>query len=375
MLCGFPSQKIIVFNGGQKLNSKFKTYSELIDSYEPLSEELTSLPTDPKQTECLILSTSGCLTRPKTLVFTHYSVVSALEVTSCPSVFGYTTSEVVSAHCEFSHHLAIFQTLTAICTGSKVAIMPGFDRRRFVTWVQKYKISAAILSAQTIMSLIKDSEDSDLVASMSSLTKVISCGSVLPKSMAIQFVERFKSVKDLRQGLFHSECLTPISLMIKNSQEYDSAGVPTPNTTVIIKEWQSGQQLGANQIGEICVQREDGLCKHYMTSNDISEPLFDSDGWLRTRVLGYYDEDRLLYVIGSVDEMIRSNNTLIPPSELEALLLSHSAVAESAVIGLTDQIYGQMAVGFVVLKKKSIGKVIDAEIADFVNSKTDITVV
>ena len=309
------------------------------------------------------------------MVFTHYSVVSALEITSCPLTFGYIQSEVVSSHCEFGHQLGIFQTLTAICTGSKVAIMPGFDRNQFVNCVKKYRISAAILSPQSIMSLIKDSEDNDLSTTMSSLTKVISCGSVLPKSVATQFVERFKSVKDLRQGLFQSECMAPITLMIKNSQEYESVGVPTPNTTVIIKEWQSGQLLGANQIGEICVQRKDALCKHYLTNSDISEPLFDYDQWLRTRVLGYYDEDRLLYVIGSVDEMIRSNNSLIAPSELEALLLSHSAVAESAVIGVTDQTLGQMAVGFVVLKKKSIGKVMDAEITDFVNSKWFITVV
>ena len=360
-------QKIIVFNGGSKINKKFELYSELIDSYDPISEDLISLPTDPKQSNCLILSTSGSFTRPKPLAFSHFSVVSALEITSYPMIFGYTQSEVVSAHCELAHQMAIFQILTAISTGSKIVLMPSFERKDFVNYVKKYRISAALLTAQAVISLVKIADDiPNFATEMKSLIKIISCGSVLTKTFANRFVESFKHIKDLRQGLFQTECMAPITLMIKGSTEYDSIGVPTPNTSIVIKEWQSGEQLGANQIGEICVKREGALCRQYLNARDITEALFDSDGWLHTRFLGYYDEDRLLYAVGSFEEMIRSENTLIAPSELESLLISHRAVSEGAVIGVCDQNAGQMTIGFVVLKPNT--RVNDREILDFVNS-------
>ena len=360
-------QKIIVFNGGSKLSQKFELYSELIDSYEPISDDFISIPSDPKQNECLILSTSGCFSRPKAVSFTHYSVVSALEITSYPTIFGYTQSEVVSAHTELSHQMAVFQIFTAISTGSKFALMPTFERKDFVNYVKKYRISAALLTAQSIISLLKSAEDTpNFATQMKSLVKIISCGSVLTKTFSKQFIDVFKHIKDLRQGLFQTECMTPITLMVKGTTDFESIGVPTPNTTVIIKEWQSGDQLGANQIGEICVRREDSLYKRYLNHNDSTEALFDTNGWLHTRILGYYDEDRLLYIVGSIEEMIRSENTLISPTELESFLLSHNSVSEAAVIGVSDQSLGQLAIGFVILKHNS--KALETEILDFVNS-------
>ncbi|CAG2112043.1 unnamed protein product, partial [Medioppia subpectinata] len=350
---GIPiTQTIIVFNGGKKTNDKYRLYQDLLDSYqfEPFNDEMIAIPHDPKQTECLILSSSGCVSGcPKSVVYSHHSVVSALEMTSYPQYMGYTQTEVVSSHCEFAHQMSIFQIFTAISTGSKIVLMPRFEIKQFIHYVKKYKISAALLNPSAIVSLVKAPDES---ADIPSLIKIISCGSVLPKTIAKQFIARYKHVKDLRQALFDTRCMAPITLLAKSAFAYESAGVAFPDTKIMVKALGNGDQLSANQIGEICVHKDFGFCRRYLNIRDAPEGLVDSGGWLHTGDLGYYDEDRHLYAIGSLDEMIKSNNVLIAPSELEIPLLGHSAVSEAAVIAVPDDESGQTAVGFVVLKEE-----------------------
>ncbi len=335
----------------------------MIESYEPISDDMMSLPNDTKETVCLITETSGSTGPSKAVQFTHYSVVSALEITSLPLIFGYTLNDVISSHSQFSHQSAIFQVFTGIATGSKIAIMPQLDYNQFINYVQKYKITAALLPPPIIICLAKDPENRDI----SSLTKIISFGSVLPKNIANQLISRYKHVKDLRQGLFQTECMAPISLMIKNSTEFDSIGVPTPNTKVKIINPETGEQLSANQNGMICVHREDALSKGYFNNINATKSLIDSDGWLHTRDLGYYDEDGMLYVFENMDLLIRCSGLLISSSELEGLLLSHSNICEAAVVGIPDPNEGQIPTAFVVLNPSVVGKVSGYDIEQLVN--------
>jgi 4-coumarate--CoA ligase len=332
----------------------------MIEKYEPISDDMMSLPNDTKESVCLITETSGSTGPSKAVQFTHYSVVSALEITSLPMIFGYTLNDVISCHSQFSHQIAIFQVFTGIATGSKIAIMPQLNYNQFINYVQKYLITAALLPPPVIIRLAKDPEDRDI----SSLTKIISFGSVLHKNIGNKFTSRYKHVNDLRQGLFHTECMAPISLMVKNSTDFDSIGVPTPNTKVKIINPETGEQLPVNQTGIICVHREDALSKGYLNN---SKTLIDSDGWLRTRDLGFYDEDGMLYFVENIDLMIRCSGLLISPSELEGLLLSHSNVCEAAVIGIPDANEERIPTAFVVLNPSVVGKISGYDIEQFVN--------
>ena len=62
------------------------------------------------------------------------------------------------------------------------------------------------------------------------------------------------------------------------------------------------------------------------------------------------DADGHLYVVDRLKELIKYNGFQVPPAELEALLLTHPAVADAAVIGLPDPTAGEIPVGYVVLK-------------------------
>src|SRR6201999_3493217 len=84
-------------------------------------------------------------------------------------------------------------------------------------------------------------------------------------------------------------------------------------------------------------------------------------GYYLTGDGGYLDEDGYLFVMGRTDDVINVAGHRLSTGTMEAVLAAHPAVAECAVIGVADQLKGQVPRGFVVLKA---GVVVDeAELA------------
>lgn len=75
------------------------------------------------------------------------------------------------------------------------------------------------------------------------------------------------------------------------------------------------------------------------------------DGWLHTGDRGFIDEDGYLYFEGRIKDLIRRAGEMISPTEIEAALGAHPAVAECAVAGAPDPILGEEIVAAVVLQK------------------------
>ncbi len=66
--------------------------------------------------------------------------------------------------------------------------------------------------------------------------------------------------------------------------------------------------------------------------------------------IGSVDEDGFLYIVDRKKEMIKYKGFSIAPAELEAVLLTHEAVQDAAVIGIADEQAGELPKGYVVLK-------------------------
>jgi acyl-CoA synthetase (AMP-forming)/AMP-acid ligase II len=88
----------------------------------------------------------------------------------------------------------------------------------------------------------------------------------------------------------------------------------------------------------------------YLNNSAATAATIDQDGWLHTGDIGHVDSDGHLYVVDRLKELIKYNAFQVAPAELEALLLTHPAVADAAVIGQPDEEAGEIPVGFVVLK-------------------------
>lgn len=111
----------------------------------------------------------------------------------------------------------------------------------------------------------------------------------------------------------------------------------------------SQQPLPANQPGELWV-RGPQLMKGYLNNPEATTKAIDQDGWYHTGDIVYADEEGYFYIVDRIKELIKCNGYSIAPAELEAVLLSHSAVADACVIKSPHPISGEVPKAFVVLK-------------------------
>ena len=88
-----------------------------------------------------------------------------------------------------------------------------------------------------------------------------------------------------------------------------------------------------NVSGELCV-RGPTVVPGYL-NNPTANEAFDSDGFYHTGDIGYCDaESKLWYIVDRKKELIKVRGFQVAPSELEAVLLSHPQLVDSAVIGV-----------------------------------------
>ena len=128
-----------------------------------------------------------------------------------------------------------------------------------------------------------------------------------------------------------------------------SVGMTAPNTETRIVDLTSGDDLGVDEEGEVWV-RGPQVMAGYLNNPEATAATLDPDGWLHTGDIGRIDADGYLWVVDRLKELIKYKGFQVAPAELEAVLLTHPAVADAAVIGLPDIEAGEIPVGFVVLK-------------------------
>jgi acyl-CoA synthetase (AMP-forming)/AMP-acid ligase II len=89
----------------------------------------------------------------------------------------------------------------------------------------------------------------------------------------------------------------------------------------------------------------------YLNAPEATAAMIDADGWLHTGDLGRVDDDGNVFVVDRIKELIKVNALQVAPAELEALLGTHPAVADAAVLGLRDREWGEAVSAFVVLSE------------------------
>ena len=132
-----------------------------------------------------------------------------------------------------------------------------------------------------------------------------------------------------------------------------SATVPVPGYDVRILD-QAGNEVPTGQEGAIVVKLPlpPGTLPTLWGDDDryIEAYLARYEGYYLTGDSGYKDEDGYLFVMGRTDDVINVAGHRLSTGSMEAVLAAHPAVAECAVIGVRDELKGQVPRGFVVLK-------------------------
>ena len=319
---------------------------------------------NPAQDLVALPYSSGTTGLPKGVMLTHRNLVANLcQVTGFTDPLKVDQQSTVIGLLPFFHIYGMTVIMNfALYRGAKVVTMPKFELEPFLELMQKYKVSHGYLVPPIVLALGKH----PLVSKYDlSALKIIMCGAApLGEGQARETSQRLGCIVRQGYGLTETSPVTHMGPSEPHRLRPASIGFSLPNTETMVADLVTGKPLGHRQEGEIWV-RGPQVMKGYLNRPDATAQVIDKEGWFHTGDIGYSDEDGYFYIVDRLKELIKYKGMQVAPAELEALLLTHPAVMDAAVIPSPDEEAGEVPKAFVVLK----GKAEPGELMDFVAAK------
>lgn len=124
-----------------------------------------------------------------------------------------------------------------------------------------------------------------------------------------------------------------------------SVGIPFPNTTISIFDPKTGEELGYNEKGEVCITGPNTMLGYFNNDEETNKILRkheDGNVWVHSGDIGYMDADGNLYIVDRLKRMIiRPDGFKIFPSLIEDVVVKHPLVQSCKVVGLRDFSFSQ----------------------------------
>jgi acyl-CoA synthetase (AMP-forming)/AMP-acid ligase II len=322
-----------------------RPFSELLES----PPEPPSVTIRPRDDVVVLPYSSGTTGLPKGVMLTHHNLVANLcQTEHMPNFEGFGEADTVIAVLPFFHIYGMVVIMKhGLSQGATIVTMPRFDMQEFLTAIQKYRVSILPIVPPIVLGLVKHPAVSQF--DLSSVRLAFSGAAPLGEDLARQLSEKLHCPMTQGYGMTEASPVTHLSPTHNETLKPGSAGRVVPNTEVKIVDPASGAELGPNQDGELLI-RGPQIMKGYLGKPDDTALAIDRDGWYHTGDVGHVDDDGWFFIVDRTKELIKYKGMQVAPAELEALLLTHPAVMDAAVVRRPDEEAGEIPKAYVVLK-------------------------
>ena len=126
-----------------------------------------------------------------------------------------------------------------------------------------------------------------------------------------------------------------------------ASGLALPNTQCRIVDAETGADMPPSERGELWIKGPQVMLG-YLNNEEATAETITSDGWLKTGDIAIIDSDGYMFIVDRLKELIKYKGFQVAPAELEAELLTHTEIADVAVIGIPDDDAGELPMAFVV---------------------------
>jgi len=229
-----------------------------------------------------------------------------------------------------------------LAAGGGLVTMPRFDLEQFLTLVERHKTPRLWIVPPVALALAKhplvDKFD------LSHIEQINSAAAPLGADVAEAMGARLNTTATQGYGMTE---LSPVSHISRPEMARSGAsGLTIPNTECRIVDPETLQDLPVGRDGELWV-RGPQVMKGYLNNPRATADTIVQDGWLRTGDIAHFDEDGYLFITDRLKELIKVKGFQVAPAELEALLLTHPAITDAAVIGVPDGEAGEVPMAFI----------------------------
>jgi len=293
----------------------------------------------------IIFYTSGTTGKPKG-VLVNYKQLEAPPKAMTHFV-DFTDKDIALCALPFSHLGGLIYLLNCIVFDITVVLMERFIPLEFLKNIQKYRVSCfwVVPSMYYALLQLKEFESYNL----SSIRWIDIFGAPSSPDALRRFYQYCPTAR-LFNGWGLTETNAPTTVTPKDSKKIESVGRPAPWIEVKIFD-DNDKEVASGEAGEIVVRGwvvSDGYYK-----DPQATALAMRNGWFHTGDLGRLDQEGDLYIVGRKKEMIKVAGEIVFEPEIEAVIHKHPSVSEVAVVGVPDQLRGEVPKAFVALKEQN----------------------
>jgi len=303
----------------------------------------------------VLMYTSGTTSLPKGVMLSFRDFTAY--VTANVEMADGTDRGVFLVCAPFYHIAGTTAMMTNLWTGRKMVVMPQFEPKLWLELVERERVTHAFVVPTMMKQLLDDPTFTS--TDLSSLTNLAYGGAPMPLAVIRRAIDMFPKSVGFVNAYGQTETTSSLTVLgpddhrIEGSpaevelklKRLNSIGKPLPDVEIRVRD-EANNFLPPGQVGEIII-RTPRIMKGYAGREDDAAL---AEGWRATGDLGWIDEDGYVFFAGRKDDMIIRGGENIAPAEIEAVLMSHPAVDEAAVIGVPSVEWGQTVKAFVVLR-------------------------
>lgn len=292
----------------------------------------------------VIFYTSGTTGAPKGVLLSHAAEIYAAEMFAKHLQIGPSDCSIVMGSLAFIYPL-VLNTLVSIKGGASVVLQDRFHPQLVERAVRTHRVTV-MMGVPTMYVMLLNFADENQ-CDFSSVRLAVSGGANLSDALCQ------RSRASLGINLFDlwgmTECTPMTSFDPKRETQGrpDSCGRALPGVAFRIVD-DDLKDVAIGTVGEVLLTGPMIMTGYYKNPTVTAETLID--GWIRSGDLGMTDKDGFLYIVGRTKDLIIRGGANVYPVDIEEALYTHADVAECAVVGKPDPIFGEIVKAYVVKK-------------------------
>ncbi len=309
-------------------NAKYPQLLEHISERDPLA----------------MIYTGGTTGKPKGVVLSHQSI----QWNAINTILSWSLSEAdVTINYMPMFHTGGLNALSipVLMIGGTVVIGNHFEGEKAVNSINHYGCTI-ILLVPTMYQMLVQTEGFNR-SNFPSMKIFLSGAAPCPLQIYEAFQKKglaFKEGYGLTEAGPNNFFIRPEDAQVKPG----SVGKPMLyNMIKLVKE--TGLEAGANEVGELLIKGKHSFSYYWNNHQATTETV--KDGWVYTGDLAKKDEQGFYYIVGRKKDMIITGGENVYPLEIEHWMADYPGIDEVAVVGISDEKWGERVEAFIVPKE------------------------
>jgi long-chain acyl-CoA synthetase len=281
---------------------------------------------------------------PKAAMLTHNNLHSNLVQLSAENVLH--SSDVVYGVLPLFHIFGLNVVLGyTLFTGASVVLVQRFDPSTALETFAERGVTV-VPGAPQVWSALAQMPKSEC-AVLSKLRVALTGAAKMPEHVTLQLKEEYGLV--VHEGYGLTESSPVVTTSVNGRHKVGSIGKPLRGVSIRLVD-EHGDDAEEGDSGEIWVHGENVFAGYY-NDQEATDRVITADGWLRTGDIAVRDADSDLFLVDRMKDLIIVSGFNVYPAEVEQVLLTHSAIEQAAVVGVSHPHSGEAVRAYVVLHK------------------------